>query len=63
MKVNARPERLRSPAYILGEVMLRAKTEDRGSSWIKARAVTVPGEHEVILSDFLVEKMEIFRGK
>ncbi len=46
-------------AYILGEVMLRAKTEDRESSWIRARAVTVPGEYEVILSDSLMEKMEI----
>jgi hypothetical protein len=46
-------------AYILGEVMLRAKTEDRESNWIRARAVTVPGEYEVILSDSLMEEMGI----
>jgi len=31
--------------YILGDVVLRVKTGDRESSWIRARAVTVPGEH------------------
>lgn len=46
-------------AYILGEVMLRAKTEDRESNWIRARAVMVPGEYEVILSDSLMEEMGI----
>lgn len=46
-------------AYVLGVVLVRAVTEDRCSEWVKARAVTVPGEHEVLLSDKLLEALGI----
>ncbi|MHA1710357.1 MAG: hypothetical protein ACTSXJ_11115 [Candidatus Baldrarchaeia archaeon] len=45
--------------YVLGEVEVRIVTEDRTSPWIKARAVMVPGEYEVLISDALIEAFEI----
>ncbi len=45
--------------YILGEVLVRVKTEDKVTEWIKANAVSVPGEYEVILSDALTEQLGI----
>ncbi|HIQ03663.1 MAG TPA: hypothetical protein EYH40_04505 [Desulfurococcales archaeon] len=45
--------------YILGNVLVRVKTEDRSTEWINAKAVTVPGEYEVILSDALTEQLGI----
>lgn len=46
-------------AYVLGEVMVRVVAEDRSSEWVSARAVTVPGEHEVLLSDKLPDALGI----
>ncbi len=45
--------------YILGHVEVKAVTEDRESEWVKARAVSVPGEMEVLLSDALIEELGI----
>ena len=45
--------------YILGSVLVRVKTEDKSTEWISAKAVTVPGEYEVILSDALTEQLGI----
>jgi hypothetical protein len=46
-------------AYVLGEVLIRAVAEDRRSDWVRARAVSVPGEHEVLLSDKLLDALGI----
>ena len=46
-------------AYVLGEVLVRVVAEDRYSDWVKARAVSVPGEHEVLLSDKLLDVLNI----
>ena len=45
-------------AYILGEVEVKVAAE-KPTQWVKARAVVVPGEYEVILSDALIEELEI----
>lgn len=45
--------------FPLGEVEVRAVAEGAGSKWVKARAVMVPDEYEVILSDSLVELLGI----
>lgn len=45
--------------YILGEVEVRVRTEDKVSEWVKAKAVSVPGEYEVILSDAITEQLGI----
>jgi len=46
-------------AFVLGEVLVRAVAEDRSSEWVSARAVSVPGEHEVLLSDKLLDALGI----
>ncbi|MEZ0290868.1 MAG: hypothetical protein ABWJ42_07265 [Sulfolobales archaeon] len=43
-------------AYIAGEVYVRLDIE-KTSEWIKAVAVAVPGEYEVIISDMLAEEL------
>ena len=52
-------------AYILGYVEVCVETEDRVSNWVKAKAVSVPGEYEVLLSDALTEALgvEIIKPK
>lgn len=45
--------------YILGYVDVKVVTEDKESEWVRARAVSVPGELEVLLSDALIEKLNI----
>jgi len=45
--------------YILGEVEVRVKTKDKVSEWVKAKAVSVPGEYEVILSDAITEQLGV----
>lgn len=45
--------------YILGKVLVRVKTKDKFSEWVSARAVLVPGEFEVILSDAITEQLGI----
>ena len=42
-----------------GGMPVRVVAEDRSSEWVKARAVTVPGEHEVLLSDKLLDALGI----
>jgi hypothetical protein len=42
--------------------MVRVVTEDRCSEWVKARAVSAPGEHEVLLSDKLLDAQRIRRA-
>ncbi len=46
-------------ALIIGFVDVRVITEDKLSNWIRAKAVSVPGEYEVLLSDALTEALEI----
>ncbi len=46
-------------AYALGEIYARVVTEDKVTGWVKADAVTTPGEYEVIISDTLTEKLQI----
>ena len=46
-------------AYILGEVFVQVIEEDRSSEWVRARAVAVPGEYELILSDKLLDMLGI----
>jgi len=43
---------------LTGEVEVKAVAE-KPTQWVKARAVVVPGEYEVILSDALIEELEI----
>jgi len=38
-------------AYVLGQVEVKLVLEDRETPWLTARAVSVPGEHEVLISD------------
>ena len=45
--------------YILDYVDVKVITEDRESKWVKARAVSVPGELEVLLGDALIEELGI----
>jgi len=45
--------------YTLGEVSVRVLAGDVVSDWVKAFAVMVPGEYEVLLSDALIELLEI----
>lgn len=45
--------------YILNYVDVKVITEDRESKWVKARAVSVPGELEVLLGDALIEELGI----
>ena len=47
------------PTYVLGYVEVRIVVEDRVSDWVRARAVMVPNEYEVILSDALIESLGI----
>ena len=43
----------------LGGVMVRVVTQDRKSRWVEAEAVLAEGEHEVLLSDSLIEELGI----
>lgn len=45
--------------FPLGEVEVRAVAEDAASKLVKAKAVMVLDEHEVILSDSLVEALGV----
>lgn len=45
--------------YILGRLFVRVKIDVRDIVWVEARAVMVPGEYEVILSDALIEKLGV----
>ena len=45
--------------YVLGTITVRVLTEDRSTGWVNARAVSVPGEYEVILSDALTEELGV----
>jgi len=45
-------------AYILGELEVKVVAE-KPTRYVKARAVAVPGEYEVILSDALIEELGI----
>lgn len=45
--------------FILGEVEVRVRAEDKVSEWVKAKAVSVPGEYEVILSDAITEQLGV----
>ncbi len=45
--------------YFIGEVLVRLVTEDRVSPWIRARAVSVPEEFEVLLNDKLLDALGI----
>ncbi len=46
-------------AYVLGQVEVKLVLEDRETPWLTARAVSVPGEHEVLISDALAEALGI----
>ena len=43
----------------LGYVDVRVVEPDRCSEWVRARAVSVPGEPEVLLSDKLIDALSI----
>ena len=45
--------------YILGDVLVRVRTPDKTTGWVKTRAVMVPGEYEVILSDAVTEQLNV----
>jgi len=45
--------------YVLGYVEVKVITEDRESEWVRARAVSVPGEPEVLLGDAIIEELGI----
>ncbi len=45
--------------YVLGYVQVRVEAGDRVTDWVRARAVMVPGEYEVLLSDSLIEALNI----
>jgi hypothetical protein len=46
-------------AYVLGQVEVKLELEDRETPWLTARAVSVPGEHELLISDALAEALGI----
>lgn len=46
-------------AYVLGQVEVKMELEDRETPWVTARAVSVPGEYEVLISDALAEALGI----
>ena len=43
----------------MGSIDVRIITEDRVTEWVRAEAVMVPGEYEVLLSDALIEELGI----
>jgi len=45
--------------YVLGYVEVKVVAEDRESEWVRARAVSVPGEWEVLIGDALIEELGI----
>jgi len=45
--------------YRLGRVKVRIIVKDRETKWVEAYAVMVPGEYEVLLSDALIEILDI----
>ncbi len=45
--------------YVLGEIGVKVVVEDRSTSYVKARAVAIEGEEEVILSDKLIQELKI----
>lgn len=40
-------------------MLVKVKTEDKSIEWISSKAVTVPGEYEVILSDASTKQLDI----
>ncbi len=46
-------------AYTIGYVDVQVVASDKVSDVVRARAITVSGEYEVILSDMLIEKLGI----
>ena len=44
---------------ILGDVEVRVVTSDKVTDWVRAKAVLVVGEYEVLLSDALIEALGI----
>ncbi len=46
-------------AYVLGSVEVKAVEPDRETNWIKAKAVSVEGEDEVVISDKLIGEFGI----
>ena len=49
----------RIEARILGYVQVRVVAADRSSAWVRAKAVSVEGEDEVLLSDKLIDALGI----
>ncbi len=45
--------------FLLGRVDVRVVAGDRCSEWVSARAVCVPGEYEVLLSNALIEALGV----
>lgn len=45
--------------YVLGYVNVRIVASDRVSPWVRAEAISVAGEYEVLLSDALIEELGI----
>lgn len=45
--------------FVLGMVEVRVVTQDRTTEWVKSRVVMVPGEYEVLLSDALIELLNV----
>ena len=45
--------------HLLGEVFVQVIEEDMSSEWVRARAVAVPGEYELILSDKLLDMLGV----
>ncbi|RLG70137.1 MAG: hypothetical protein DRO11_06655 [Methanobacteriota archaeon] len=43
----------------MNHVEVRVVTEDRETGWVRAKAVSVPGEAEVLLSDALIKGLGI----
>ena len=46
-------------AKIMGYVQVRVVAADRSSAWVRAKAVSVEGENEVLLSDKLIDALGI----
>ena len=45
--------------YVLGYVEVKVVAENGESEWVRARAVSVPGEWEVLIGDDLIEEVGI----
>lgn len=49
--------------YVLGYAEIRVVEPDKASPWIRARAVSVKDEYETLLSDKLIEELDIVLEK